>query len=91
MVIADLNVEDGEALQKELGERASFHKTDVSNLAELEDLMQGTADTFGGLDVLVNNAGIACIGFTTPELDPAVWQKVISVDLDAVFYGPGRG
>lgn len=59
--------------------------TDVSDLAQVEGLIQDTLRRFGRLDVLVNNAGVAPEGKIT-EASVEDWKEVMSVDLDGVFY-----
>ncbi len=58
---------------------------DVSKRREIEHLVTETVDSLGGLDVLVNNAGIS--GPTAPveEVDPDAWEKVMQVDLTGTF------
>ena len=85
LLLADLNEESGQALASELGE-AAFQRTDVSVIAEVEELMQAAFIRFGRIDVVFNNAGIGAFG-KTPDLDPAIWHRVIDVDLHSVFYG----
>lgn len=87
VALADLNHEAGEALANDLGMgRAVYIHTDVSDCDAVEELIKRTVVRFGSLDVLLNNAGIGCYG-KTPDLDPAEWQRVINIDLSAVFYG----
>ena len=86
VMIADLDAEKGAALAAELGERAAFREVDVADPAAMAALAQATAETFGGIDVLFNNAGIGCFG-ETPDLDIEQWKRVIAINLDAVFYG----
>ncbi len=87
VVIADLDAALGDALAAELGDgRAVFHPTDVSDWPQVEALMAWAAATFGGPDIVFNNAGIGCFG-RTPDLAVEDWRRVIAIDLDAVFYG----
>lgn len=58
---------------------------DLSQPQEAEALVQGAAELFGGLDVLVNNAGISRTGLFT-DFTPAQWHEVQAVNLDSVFY-----
>ena len=84
LVLADLNEDGGRAVATELG--ALFRPTDVTDLTQVEALMQAAVDRHGHLDVVFNNAGIGAYG-KTPDLEPEVWHKVIAVDLHSVFYG----
>ena len=58
VVIADVNLELGEKLAAELGPTACFCKTDVTNEAEALATIQQTRERFGGLQGLVNCAGV---------------------------------
>jgi len=92
VVVADIAADAGEALAKEietLGGRAVFMKTDV---AEVEDTLQTakkTVDSFGRIDVLINNAaeifrtGISQGSFY--EITPEEWDRVMAVNLKGPF------
>ena len=60
-------------------------RVDVGNPAEIEALVAGTVGAFGGLDVLVNNAGVGAFGYVS-EITPAVWDRTIATTLSSVFY-----
>ncbi|NEM99440.1 SDR family oxidoreductase [Pontibacter burrus] len=59
---------------------------DVSKRSDVEAMVAFGAQALGGLDVLVNNAGIS--GPTSPveEIDPDEWEKVMQVDINGTFY-----
>ncbi|TFV56960.1 SDR family oxidoreductase [Mycobacterium sp. PS03-16] len=59
VVIADVQTELGEALAAESGAAALFRHTDVGQQADVTALVADTVEQFGGLDVMVNNAGIS--------------------------------
>ena len=89
LVLADLNESQGGSLAAELareGARAAFVRTDVSDPEQVEALMQAAVDRYGALHIVFNNAGIGAYG-KAPDLDVALWQQVIAVDLHSVFYG----
>jgi NAD(P)-dependent dehydrogenase (short-subunit alcohol dehydrogenase family) len=57
VVIADVQDEQGNALAKDLGSDALFQHTDVGNQEQVGRLVDSTVEAFGGLHVMVNNAG----------------------------------
>ena len=57
---------------------------DVSNLEQVEAMIEKIKSQFGRLDVLVNNAGI-CLDKTLANMSQEEWQKVIDVNLTSVF------
>ncbi|MCU0513925.1 MAG: bifunctional rhamnulose-1-phosphate aldolase/short-chain dehydrogenase, partial [Anaerolineae bacterium] len=88
VVIADINVAGGEAvvaeIEKKFGaRRAIFVHTDVTSEAAVQHAFQQTILAYGGLDVLVNNAGIAG-GAPIEETTLALWQK--NMDILATGY-----
>ncbi|AGN01235.1 short-chain dehydrogenase/reductase SDR [Salinarchaeum sp. Harcht-Bsk1] len=64
---------------------AIFVSTDVSDPDEVRNLVDETVDRFGGIDVLVNNAGVFVEG-DSQETSVDDWQFMLSVDLDGTFY-----
>jgi 3-oxoacyl-[acyl-carrier protein] reductase len=58
---------------------------DVSRYESVEALMKRVAETAGGLDVLVNNAGILR-DRTVRKMTPGEWHAVLETNLDGVFY-----
>jgi NAD(P)-dependent dehydrogenase (short-subunit alcohol dehydrogenase family) len=59
---------------------------DVSDISKVERATAATVRAFGGIDILVANAGIAGPNHTTWEYPPDEWQRVIEIDLLSVFY-----
>lgn len=60
-------------------------KCDVSNYAQVEKMFAEIQDNFGGVDVLVNNAGISAQQLTS-DITPEDWQNMMGVNLNSVFY-----
>ena len=60
-------------------------KGDVSDPAFASELMSGVNRLFGGIDILINNAGISYIGLIQ-DTDDATWQKIMNTNLSSVHY-----
>lgn len=64
----------------------SQSRCDVSRLDQVDELFRTVIGEFGGLDVLVNNAGIAGPTGAIDEIDPDDWLATVNVNLNAQFY-----
>lgn len=83
VLIADTDVEAGAATAQRLveeGRRAHFVHVDVTCASAVEELVRQAVRDFCGLDVLVNNAGIA-VAKSTVDTSEAEWDRVIRVNL----------
>jgi 3-oxoacyl-[acyl-carrier protein] reductase len=81
------SVEKGEALEKELaamGITAKGYRSDASDFAAAEQLINSVVDDFGKLDVLVNNAGITKDNLLM-RMNEEMWDTVINVNLKSCF------
>jgi len=92
VVIADLNHQAAQVLAAELnanGRSAIATSTDVSNKNQVDEMVKITLETFGRIDILLNNAAMfnrnAAVRAFTWEMEPSDWEKVISVNLTGVF------
>jgi 3-oxoacyl-[acyl-carrier protein] reductase len=59
---------------------------DVTDLAAVESATTATRQTLGGIDILINNAGIAGPNHPLWEYPPEAWRQVVEIDLNGVFY-----
>jgi NAD(P)-dependent dehydrogenase (short-subunit alcohol dehydrogenase family) len=89
VLISDVAEAQGNQAAAEInaaGGRAGFYRADVSQAAEVEALMRHAMDSFGGLHVLYNNAGIMhpADGGTTETTDE-IWDRVIDINLKGVW------
>ncbi|WP_343610474.1 glucose 1-dehydrogenase [Chryseobacterium oranimense] len=90
VIVSDINEEHGkEAVEKikSEGGEASFIKADTANAEDVENLVRKTAEIYGKLDIACNNAGIGGEAALTGDYSLDSWKKVLSINLDGVFYG----
>lgn len=81
------SVEKGEALEKELQEKgikAKGYRSDASDFAAAEQLINDVVTDFGSLDILVNNAGITKDNLLL-RISEADWDSVININLKSCF------
>lgn len=81
------SVEKGEALQDELnamGVKAKGYRSDASDFAAAETLINDVVADFGRLDILVNNAGITNDNLLM-RMNEEMWDSVININLKSVF------
>jgi glucose 1-dehydrogenase len=85
VVIADVDTVAGEAASKDIGTaRCNFVRTDVGHKADADRLVAEAFRLFGGLDVLVNNAGIVH-GADFLDIAEADFDRVLRVNLKGAF------
>jgi NAD(P)-dependent dehydrogenase (short-subunit alcohol dehydrogenase family) len=85
VVIADIDDGAGETLARELG--GLYLHTDVSTPAEVERMVSATVEACGRIDILMNNAGIDGAPASTGASDIENWRRVMSINIDGVYYG----
>jgi 3-oxoacyl-[acyl-carrier protein] reductase len=81
------SVEQGQALEAELaakGIKAKGYRSDASDFAQAEKLINDVVAEFGTLDILINNAGITQDTLLL-RMSEAQWDKVINVNLKSCF------
>lgn len=74
-------------LAGEIGDRAIAIPCNVSRLSEMQAAVDVTLDSFGQLDVLINNAGVIDPISRLSDVDPDEWSRLIDINLKGVFYG----
>ncbi|WP_373768380.1 SDR family NAD(P)-dependent oxidoreductase, partial [Jeotgalibaca porci] len=88
VIVADYNVEQGQAAADEIkanGGEATFIKVDVSIEEEVKNLVEKTVETYGRLDVAVNNAAITPDDKPIAEMDMDYYERLMAVDLKGVM------
>ncbi|HEV7662215.1 MAG TPA: SDR family oxidoreductase [Chloroflexota bacterium] len=83
LLLADANGEAAQSLADELGQSAI--QVDVTKSADIQRMIDTAYDTWGRLDVLFNNAGIA-EARPLLEVTEAEWDRMMNVNLRAVFF-----
>jgi NAD(P)-dependent dehydrogenase (short-subunit alcohol dehydrogenase family) len=87
VVIADLDDDAGEAVAARIGDAATFAHTDVSDRDSVAAVVDLAVERFGGLHVMVNNAGIASSMRRLMDDDLRDFDRVMGVDLYGVMMG----
>jgi len=73
------------AIEEEFGVAANCSRADVTKPVEVADMISGTEKAFGGIDVLVNNAGIQFVA-NVEDFPVEKWDAVIATNLSAAFH-----
>ncbi|MCX2819095.1 glucose 1-dehydrogenase [Haladaptatus sp. F3-133] len=90
VVVADIDVEGGaetvEAIESE-GGTATFVEVDVTDEDDVRKMVDAAVETYGGLDIAHNNAGIEGDGAPLVEQSAEGWEEVLGINLTGVFLG----
>jgi len=87
VAILDRDVQNGEEVLTEIRERGlagDYFQCDLTSAPQVEHAINSIVSRFGGIDVLVNNAGIQRYG-TVVSLSEQEWDEVISANLKSAF------
>lgn len=87
VLIGDIDADRGAALAADLGDRARFVHLDVADEASWARAVVVAEREFGGLQVLVNNAGVQNPPVTIEDTDRATWDRLLAINLTGVFLG----
>ena len=90
VVVADYVAEGGNETIRQIktaGGEATFIQTDVSKSADVQNMIASTIKTYGRIDVLFNNAGIEGPSAKLANYKEEDWERVIAIDLTAVYLG----
>lgn len=89
LILTDVNKDAGEAVARDVvsaGGEAHFVPADLGSEAEIEGLVKTTVDRFGRIDGAFNNAAVEQTNKPLDEISTAEWDRVIRINLSAVFY-----
>jgi NAD(P)-dependent dehydrogenase (short-subunit alcohol dehydrogenase family) len=90
VVIADVDADTGSALAAALGAAAAFQPTDVTDADQVQALVDTTVERFGGLHVMVNNAGVGSAMTRFLHDDLGDFRRVMDIDVLGVLLGSQR-
>lgn len=85
VVLTDVDQEPLDEIAAELGDAALAVLADVTDLAAMEAAVAAGVEEFGGIDVVLANAGIASYG-SVLGVDPATFQRVLDINITGVFH-----
>ena len=87
VIIWDIDKEKAEIALKKINSKNCFYEiVDVTNFDEIKKIVNDIESNHGKIDIFINNAGIAGINTTVAEYPLEEWNKVIDLNLNAVFY-----
>lgn len=88
VMLVNRNLEEGEVAAKKLhadfGIHSKAYGADVTNLAQIEEVVKSVVDEFGSIDILINSAGINIRG-AIDELKPEEFSQVMKVNVDGTW------
>ena len=84
VMISDIDADRGQAAAEEIG--CAFDECDVSSYEDVEATIATAVDRFGGLNIMVNNAGIGSEA-SLNEMSLEEWRQIMDVNLDGVMHG----
>lgn len=87
VVVADRDVEGAARVAAELGDGAIAVGVDVSNDDDVALMVAQAVSAFGGLDIMVNNAGIIHAKTPIEEIDVDMFDRVVAVNVRGTFLG----
>lgn len=90
VVLAGRSIEAIQALAHELDEqggRATAYQMDVSDLAQVQALAAHAVETFGTIDIWVNNAGYAGVFGPTTDIEPGDYERVLRTNIFGTYHG----
>ena len=87
VIIWDIDKEKAEIALKKINSKNCFYEiVDVTNFEEIKKILNDIESNHGKIDIFINNAGIAEMNTTVAEYPLKEWNKVIDLNLNAVFY-----
>ena len=86
VALADVNEAGAQKVAAECGDEAIAVRCDVSRRDDVDALVRRTVDRFGGLDIVVNNAGWTHKNGPLLDVDEATFDKVYAINVKSIFH-----
>jgi len=86
VAIVDLNEEGAKEVAASLGDKAIAIRCDVADGAQVAAAVKETSEAFGGLDIVVNNAGWTNANSPLIETDEATFRKIYDINVLSIFH-----
>ena len=87
VLIADRNLEGATRVAESLGDQAKAFEADVASQGGFESIVEATKSAFGGLHILVNNAGVGHLPQPLESVEEDVFDRVAAVNMKAIYFG----
>lgn len=89
IAIADIDAVRGQQMAEELsaeGTNAIFVRTDISHKDDIVNLLEQTEAAFGGINIILSNAGYQGPLATAVDYTLEAWERVVNIDLHGAYY-----
>ncbi len=85
VIVADINLEGARAVAAEVGAAAAPLRADVTQAADVRAMLDAAQQQFGGLHILVNNAGVTHLPGPLEEVSEADFDRIVAVNMKAIY------
>lgn len=82
---ADAIEKERSGIESKYGVKAAYNGADLTKVDQIEAMMKAAADTFGGVDILINNAGMQHVA-PVDQFPVEKWDLILALNLSAAFH-----
>jgi len=86
VVLADINLDAAQGVAADIGDQATAIKTDIAVRADMDAAVQHCLDTFGSLNIIVNNAAITHKNQPMLDVDEDTFDRVFSINVKSMYH-----
>jgi NAD(P)-dependent dehydrogenase (short-subunit alcohol dehydrogenase family) len=84
LAVVDRDQGGGKKVAEELGPSSLFLAADVTSARDMDSVSRTVAERFGRIDILFNNAGVACVG-DLHQTSESEWDRVMAVNVKGIY------